>query len=82
MDGGDDASESDDVGEQLDAEERALRAERGQLLAQTKDGFDFASARMTFVNGDEGQALPDVRQSNMNAMAALQGSASLPDLPD
>ena len=69
---GSESSEGDTTSEQ-----RALRAERGQMLAQTREEHDYASARLTFINGQEGEGIPDVRHSHAHAAAAaLQETAN------
>lgn len=68
--------DSDDDDEDLNSEDRALRAERGSRMAQTRSEHNFASARITLVNGHEGEGRPDVRQAHSIAVASLQDSAS------
>ena len=70
--GGADESEQDEG--DLDSEERFLRAERGKQLSQMRSGNDFASARVTLIDGKEGVSMPDIRGTSAAAVAQLRDS--------
>jgi hypothetical protein len=75
LDGRDDASEESEG--DMGSEELKLRAERQEILAQTRAGIDYASARLTFINGQQGIPVPDMRQSHAaTAAAAFRDSGS------